>query len=137
MKSQHIRRRRRAVVAALAGVCLAVPASANAIPQGDTKYDLHPTAPTSAGVTTAEATIPAATVTESRGDTKYDAPGASRAPEYDAPAIHVFRPQTTIVRDVDEALPIVLSGAALLLAFGGVVLTMRGGGKGPRPRRSH
>jgi hypothetical protein len=54
------------------------------------------------------------------GDTPVDDPGASRAPQYAAPpTIQVLRPERTIVRDVDEVLPIVLSSAALLLALGG------------------
>ena len=39
----------------------------------------------------------------------------------DAPnIIEVVRPERTIVRDVDEALPLILSGTALLLALAGV-----------------
>jgi hypothetical protein len=54
------------------------------------------------------------------GDTPVDDPGASRAPEYTAPTtIQVVRPERTIVRDVNEVLPVVLSSAALLLALGG------------------
>ena len=48
---------------------------------------------------------------------------------YQAPAtIQVVRPERTVVRTVDEVLPLVLSGAALLLAlFGlGVVMTRTG-----------
>jgi hypothetical protein len=53
------------------------------------------------------------------GDTKYDSPGASRAPQYDAPrTIQLVRPERTIVRDTDPVLPIALSGAALLVALG-------------------
>jgi hypothetical protein len=53
------------------------------------------------------------------GDTKFDSPGASRAPEYDpAHTIQVVRPERTIVRETDALLPIALSGAALLVALG-------------------
>ena len=53
------------------------------------------------------------------GDTKFDSPGASRAPQYDLPrTIQVVRPERTIVRDTDPVLPIALSGAALLVALG-------------------
>jgi hypothetical protein len=53
------------------------------------------------------------------GDTKFDSPGASRAPQYDTPrTIQVVRPERTIVRDTDPVLPIALSGAALLVALG-------------------
>ena len=54
------------------------------------------------------------------GDTPIDYPGASRAPEYEPPTtITVNRPQRTIVRDVDDALPTILAGLALLVALGG------------------
>jgi hypothetical protein len=59
------------------------------------------------------------------GDTPVDFPGATRAPRYDAPrTISVVRPERTVVRDVDQALPIALSSAALLLALGGVGITL-------------
>ena len=71
-------------------------------PVGDTKSDL------SQPVTVAAV-----------GDTKSDSPGASRAPKTDAPAtIQVVRPERTIVRDTDPALPIVLASLALLVAIG-------------------
>lgn len=54
------------------------------------------------------------------GDTKFDAPGASRAPQHDPPAtIQVVQPERTIVRDVNEELPVILAGLALLIAIGG------------------
>ena len=38
------------------------------------------------------------------GDTKFDSPGASRAPQYDPThTIQVIRPERTIVRDTDDA----------------------------------
>ena len=71
---------------------------------GDTKFDLA----------TAVAATPKA------GDTKVDAPGASRAAVYDPPAtIQVVRPERTIVRDVNEELPVVMAGLALIVALGG------------------
>ncbi len=59
------------------------------------------------------------------GDSPADHPGMSRAPQYDGPTtIEVVRPERTIVRDVDEALPLILSSTALLLvlASAGIVL---------------
>lgn len=54
------------------------------------------------------------------GDTPADFPGASRAPEYNGPStVAIVRPERTTVRDVDQALPIVLAGLALLIAVGG------------------
>jgi hypothetical protein len=58
-------------------------------------------------------------------------------PDDDAPTtIEVVRPERTIVRDVDEALPLILSGTALLLALTGVGLTLLRTRVAPRPGRS-
>jgi hypothetical protein len=63
-------------------------------------------------------------LTTTIGDTPVDFPGATRA-HNDAPrTISVVRPERTVVRDVDQALPIALSSAALLLALGGVGITL-------------
>ena len=60
-----------------------------------------------------------------RHSTKFDAPGASRAPNYDPPAtIQVVRPERTIVRDVNEELPVIMAGLALLIAVGGAGLAL-------------
>jgi hypothetical protein len=68
------------------------------------------------------------------GDTPVDHPGASRAPKYDPPTrIVVNRPVRAIVRDVDELLPIVFSGTALLLALAGLAVALTRGRMGPRP----
>jgi hypothetical protein len=54
------------------------------------------------------------------GDTPADDPGAKRAPQSAVPTtVEVVRPERTIIRHVDQALPIVLSSAALLLAATG------------------
>ena len=88
---------------------LTTPALASAVPAdsgpiGDTKSDL------AAGAVTAPKS----------GDTKVDAPGASRAPVYDPPAtIQVVRPERTVVRDVNEELPVILASLALIIAVGG------------------
>ena len=127
----HRRTHRRLIVAAVlaALVVPAVPAAALAVPAA-THYP-RPVAPTS-GPTPSDPTKPAGTVGDTPaefgqpvapapkvGDTKSDSPNASRAPHYDAPrTIQVVRPERTIVRNTDEALPIALSGAALLVALG-------------------
>jgi hypothetical protein len=49
----------------------------------------------------------------------------------------VVRPKRTIVRDVDEALPLILSSTALLLALAGVGFTIIRTRTMPRPGRSH
>jgi hypothetical protein len=51
--------------------------------------------------------------------------------------IEVVRPMRTIVRDVDETLPLILSGTALLLALAGVGITLVRTRMVPRPGRSH
>jgi len=47
------------------------------------------------------------------GDYPADHPGMSRAPQHDAPTtIEAVQPERTIVRDVDDALPLIVSGTA-------------------------
>ena len=115
MKSHRRRHRHiRALILGLAA-CTALAAPAAAEPGAD-----YPQ-PSSAkiGDTPADFAQPVAPAPKA-GDTPVDDPGASRAPEYTAPTtIQVVRPERTIVRDVDEVLPVVLSSAALLLALGG------------------
>ena len=56
----------------------------------------------------------------------------------DAPAtIEVVRPERTIVRDVDEALPLILSSTALLLGLASIGFTLVRTRLVPRPGRSH
>ena len=72
------------------------------------------------------------------GDTPVDHPGASRAVEFEpSRTIEVVRPERTIVRDVDEALPLILAGTALALvlaSLGFALVRMR---LVPRPGRSN
>jgi hypothetical protein len=50
---------------------------------------------------------------------------AHTALTYEAPrTISIVRPERTVVRDVDQALPIALSTAALLLALGGLGIAL-------------
>ena len=58
------------------------------------------------------------------GDTPADFPGASGAPDVPPTTIEVVRPERTVVRDVDEALPIALSGAALLIVLMGAAFVL-------------
>jgi hypothetical protein len=64
------------------------------------------------------------------GDTPADFPGASRAPEYETPTTtQVIRPERTIVREANQALPVALSSLALFIAIamaGFVVVRTRG-----------
>jgi hypothetical protein len=50
------------------------------------------------------------------GDTPVDHPGASRAQPVPS-TVDVVRPERTIVREVDDALPLILSSTALLLVL--------------------
>ncbi len=57
------------------------------------------------------------------GDAPVDHPGATRAQP--APTtVEVVRPERTIVRDVDEVLPLVLSSTAMLLVLFGIGFTL-------------
>jgi hypothetical protein len=119
---RHIRR-----VALVLGCCaLIAPSSAFAQKIGDTPADFaKPVTPApKIGDTPAEFAAPVV-LAAPRGDTPVDFPGASRAPQYQPPAtIQVVHPERTVVRDVDAVLPLVLSGAALLLALFGVGVVM-------------
>ena len=128
-----IRIRRLTLVIAAAG-CLAIPATAQA------DYTLPDTFRTDAaqlpGARTGDLSQSAYTY-GGHGDNPADHPGMSRATDYQQPAtIEVVRPERTIVRDVDEALPLILSSAALMLVIAGVgIMLVRGGAL--RPRRSN
>jgi hypothetical protein len=93
------RRRIRAVLLSMAVIATLVPANALALPGQDAAVS---------------------PVTSNVGDTPATFPGASRAPKYEALAtLQVVRPERTIVRDVDQELPIILAGIALAVALGG------------------
>jgi hypothetical protein len=119
---RHIRR-----VALVLGCCaLIAPSSAFAQKIGDTPADFaKPVTPApKIGDTPADFAAPVV-LAAPRGDTPVDFPGASRAPQHQPPAtIQVVHPERTVVRDVDQVLPLVLSGAALLLALFGVGVVM-------------
>jgi hypothetical protein len=70
------------------------------------------------------------------GDTPVDHPGASRALTATPTTIEVVRPERTIVRDVDEALPLILSSTALLLVLAGVGVALIRTRMAPRPGHS-
>jgi hypothetical protein len=140
---------RRALAAIVAASCLAIPASASAMPysppstthsdaaQSGSQPTTDRTDAAQAGSngTTRMSTFPSQGFS---GDNPADHPGMSRAPQYDAPTtIEVVRPERTIVRDVDQALPLILSSAALILVFasGGAALVRAR--MVPRPGRSH
>jgi hypothetical protein len=133
--SSHRRHLRRA---ALAVTCcaLAAPSLASAAEGGDTPADfghrvaMSTDAPRSLAVGAKVGDTPAdfprtVVLGPQGGDTPADFPGASRAPQVEVPhTIAIVRPERTVVRDVDEALPIVVSSAALLLALCGLGLAL-------------
>ena len=123
------------IAIALAACSIALPAAASADRSCDLKtHSVRPQ--TGSCVPVPYDTEPAAGFRG--GDHPADHPGMSRAPQYDGPTtIEVVRPERTIVRDVDEALPIALSGAALLLVLAALLGTLVRGRLVPRPGRSH
>jgi hypothetical protein len=125
---KRMRIRRLTVVIAAAG-CLAIPANAQA------DYTLPDTFRTDAaqlpGARTGDLSQSAYTY-GGHGDNPADHPGMSRA-QPTPMTIEVVRPERTIVRDVDEALPIILSSTALMLVIAGVgIMLIRGGTLRPR-----
>ena len=68
------------------------------------------------------------------GDNPADRVAPTAAP---TTTIEVVRPERTIVHDVDEALPLILSGSALLLVLAGLGFTLTRDGMVQRPGRSH
>jgi hypothetical protein len=128
---QAVRRLRRMALG-LAAIAVVAPGSALAMPAGDAPPSPPPAkvgdtpADFAAGARyTALADHYASAAAKKAGDTPADFPGATRAPEYQPPTtIEVVRPEPTVIRDVDETLPIALGGAALLVALGGTGLTL-------------
>jgi hypothetical protein len=138
-------RNRRFVTAVVAAACVAVPASASAGTLPSTyKSDaaqsgsamFMPSSRSDAAQIqgTFESTFPPAGFRG--GDTPADHPGASRASNAVPSTIEVVRPERTIVRDVDEALPLILSSTALLLVLASIAIMLVRTRLVPRPGRS-
>jgi hypothetical protein len=110
------------IVIALAACSIALPsaASADSLPQTGSRSD-------------AEQTGADAKPYSIQPQTGSRVPIADDAPHI----IEVVRPERTIVRDVDQALPLILSGTALLLVLAGVGFTLVRTRMAPRPGRSH
>lgn len=79
--------------------------------------------PPKIGDTPAEFGAPTRTYAPKVGDTPADFGKSVQTPAL----VEIVRPERTIVRDTDPALPIVLSAVALLLALGLAAQTMRQG----------
>lgn len=69
------------------------------------------------------------------GDSPVDHPGAARSTVVTPTTIEVVRPERTIVRDVDELLPLLLSSMALVLVLAAIGATLVRGRM--LPGRSH
>ena len=139
-------RSRLAVAAVALAACTATPAAASAdsLPatyrsdaaqSGGSVPSSRSDAAQSGAESASVSTFPAADFRG--GDTPADHPGASRAVTAVPATIEVVRPERTVVRDVDEALPVILSGAALLLALAGLAIALGRTRFTPRPGGSH
>ena len=139
---------RHAITAIVAASCLAIPATASAMPyeplHTTTESDaaqaaVQPTTDrTDAAQASPNATTPTSTFPSQgfSGDNPADHPGMSRA-QPTPTTIEVVRPERTIVRDVDQALPIALAGTALVLVLAMIGVTLVRTRLAPRPGRSH
>ena len=148
---------RHAITAIVAATCLAIPATASAMPYEPLHTTTESDAAQAAVQPTTDRTDAAQAVNDPRrtdmhastvknptfppadfrgGDSPVDHPGASRA-EPTPTTIEVVRPERTLVRDVDQALPIALAGSALVLVLAMIGVTLVRTRLVPRPGRSH
>ena len=117
---------RRTAATIAAAMCMSIPATAQA--QSDAAQ-----LPGARSADQATSTFPPAGYRG--GDSPIDHPGASRAQP--APTtVEVIQPLRTIVRNVDQALPIALSSAALLLVLALLGVTLARTRLVPRAGRS-
>ena len=144
-------RNRRAVATIVAASCVAVPAPAAA-----SAGTLPPTYRSDAAQSGAAGSLPSSYRSDAAqssigalsrstfppagfpgGDTPVDHSGASRAPTAAPTTVEVVRPERTIAREVDEALPLILSSTALLLLLAGAGITLVRARVVPRLGRRH
>ena len=120
MRTRRRTHRRRIVAAVVAAMVIGAPASTLAVPADE----FYPRAVPQTGLAPKVGDTPAdfgqpLAVAATAGDTKFDSPGASRAPQYQPPrTINKRGGLRIMVRYADQVLPIALSGAALLVALG-------------------
>jgi hypothetical protein len=110
-------RNRRVLAALIATACLApaTPASADPLPS------THKSDAAQAGYAGSPADpLPSTHKSDAAQGGYAGTPVDAAAPT----TIEVVRPERTIVRDVDEPLPLILSSTALLLAFAGIGVVM-------------
>jgi hypothetical protein len=136
------------LAAIVAASCLALPATASAMPyspptatESDAAQSGHEpatdrtdAAQAGSSGTTTTSTFPPATFRG--GDDPATHPGMSRA-QPTPTTIEVVRPERTIVRDVDQFLPIALAGSALVLVFAMIGVMLVRTRLVPGPGRSH
>lgn len=138
---------RHAVAAIVAAACIAIPASASAMPYSPPSTTHSDAAQSGSQPTTdrtdaaqagSNATTPTSTFPSQgfSGDNPADHPGMSRA-QPTPTTVEIVRPERTIVRDVDQALPIALAGSALMLVLAMIGVTLVRTRLAPRPGRSH
>lgn len=127
---------RRIVATVAAATCLAAPMSAsaamyegNAAKADGKAYSPPSTSKSDAAQSGGKAYSPPAT-------SKSDA-AQTGAPTAAPTTIEVVRPERTIVREVDEVLPLALSGTALLVVLAGFGFMVVRSGSVPRLGRSH
>jgi hypothetical protein len=134
---------RRAVATIVATSCLAIPASASAMPisppvttksgaaQSGSAGSLPATYRSDAAQSGVTTTAPAT------GSEAVHWGGSLATAAVPAPAtIEVVRPERTVVRDVDEMLPLILSSTALLLVLAGFGIVLVRTRMVPRPGAS-
>jgi hypothetical protein len=119
-------RNRRVTAALVAASCLAATASASADPLPSTHRSDAAQAGY-AGMLTASGSadsLPSSHKSDAAQagypGTPVDQPGATRPATAEPTTIEVVRPERTIVRDVDDTLPLILSSTALLLVLTGI-----------------
>jgi hypothetical protein len=131
---------RRLVPMIVAALCIAVTTSASAYsPPSTSKSDAAQSGRTTfspPSTTKSDAAQSGRTTFSPPSTTKSDAAQSGRTPSAAPATIEVVRPERTIVRDVDQVHPLVLSGIALLLVLGMWIRLIRTGTV-PRPGRSH
>jgi hypothetical protein len=127
---------RRTVAAIVAASCMAIPASASA-------QTLPPTFRSDAAQSGGEYTTTAGAATSTLPSARTLPPtfrsdaAQSGGTQPEPTTVEVVQPERTIVRDVDEVLPIVLSGTALLAVLALFGFTLVRTRLVPRPDRSH
>ena len=121
---RRIHRRLRATALGLAACALLIPAVASALPTDDATGRAYDNKIATLSPSELSAAWGVAADGSKLGDTPADFPGTSGAPEVLVAPVTV--PGHTIVREVDDVLPLILAGVALLIALATAAYTLRG-----------